>query len=140
MGRWEAQKTAFLIVPLRRRSDETEHDADLVELGARNAAHIVDELFSSRTATAIKNKSVAPRSRSRESKARDTERRVDARRDSNWAAPLPPPLADLGVVPARRTRDAVGGSPAARLPTSRSVESVPVVGQPTPRLGVSELG
>ena len=54
VGQWEAQRTAFLVVPLRRRSHETDDDSDLVELGARYAAHIVDELFSSKTDTATK--------------------------------------------------------------------------------------
>lgn len=47
VGQWQADATAFLVVPLRRGSHESGygHGANLLELGARYAAHIVDELF-----------------------------------------------------------------------------------------------
>jgi|GEM_PF-4790132 len=47
VGQWQADATAFLVVPLRRGSHESGygHGADVLELGARYAAHIVDELF-----------------------------------------------------------------------------------------------
>lgn len=47
VGKWQADQTAFLVVPLRRSSAESGygHGCNLMELGAQYAAHIVDELF-----------------------------------------------------------------------------------------------